>query len=88
VTGNRDPAHISTSFVEGSNLTIKMNMRRLTKLTKRLLKETGKHRHAFAIFTLHYNFCGVHQTFRVMPAMEAGLAGHIWEIDELVALID
>jgi hypothetical protein len=64
-----------------------MNMRRFTRLTNAFSKKLENHRHAFAIFAMHYNFCRVHQTLRVTPAMEAGLSDHVWELDELVGLI-
>jgi hypothetical protein len=88
VSGNPDPKHISTSFVERQNLTMRMGMRRFTRLTNGFSKKVDNLRHAVALHFMHYNFCRVHQTLRVTPAMEAGLAGHVWGIEELVGLLD
>jgi len=88
LAGNPDPKHISTSFVERQNLSMRMGMRRFTRLTNGFSKKLENHGHAVALYFLHYNFCRVHQTLRVTPAMEAGIATHVWEIKELVALLD
>jgi IS1 family transposase len=88
VIGNPDPEHISTSFVERQNLTMRMSMRRFTRLTNAFSKKLENLRHAVAIHYMHYNFCRVHKTLRVTPAMEAGLAHHIWSIEELIALLE
>jgi hypothetical protein len=87
VSGDPDPAHISTSFVERQNLTMRMSMRRFTRLTNAFSKKVENHAHNVALHFMHYNFCRVHQTLRVTPAMEAGLTDHVWEIEELVGLI-
>jgi IS1 family transposase len=87
-TGMPDPRHISTSFVERNNLTMRMNMRRFTRLTNAFSKKIENHAHSVALFYLHYNFVRVHQTLRVTPAMEAGIAQHIWSIEEIVALTE
>jgi len=79
---------ISTSYVERSNLTMRMNMRRFTRLTNAFSKKLANQKHGVAIYMIHYNFCRVHQTLRVTPAMEAGLSDHVWELEELVALLD
>lgn len=86
--GDPDPKHISTSFVERQNLTMRMSIRRFTRLTNGHSKKIENHCHAVAIHFAHYNFCRVHQTLRVTPAMEAGLADHVWELDELIAVLD
>jgi IS1 family transposase len=86
--GNPDPRHISTSFVERQNLTMRMSMRRFTRLTNAFSKKVENHEAAIALHFMHYNFCRVHKTLRVTPAMEAGLADHIWEIEELVGLLE
>ncbi|HEX4309558.1 MAG TPA: IS1 family transposase [Acidobacteriaceae bacterium] len=87
IQGDPDPKHVSTSYVERSNLTMRMSMRRFTRLTNAFSKKLDNHGHAVALHFIHYNFCRVHQTLRVTPAMEAGLTDHIWEIDELVSLL-
>ena len=72
VTGSPDPKHISTSFVERQNLTMRMHMRRFTRLTNAFSKKVEMHAHAVAIHFMWYNFAKIHQTLRVTPAMEAG----------------
>jgi IS1 family transposase len=86
LSGNPDPAHISTSFVERQNLTMRMSMRRFTRLTNGFSKKIENHEAAIALHFMHYNFCRVHKTLRVTPAMEAGLANHVWTVEELVAV--
>jgi IS1 family transposase len=88
VSGNPDPKHVSTSYVERQNLTMRMSMRRFTRLTNAFSKKVDNHRHAVALYFMYYNFCRVHQTLRVTPAMEAGLTDHVWTLEELVALMD
>jgi hypothetical protein len=85
--GTPDPAHISTSFVERSNLTIRMGMRRFTRLTNAFSKKLENHEHAFALFAMHYNFCRKHTT-RQTPAQACGLADHAWSVEELVGLLN
>jgi IS1 family transposase len=80
-------AHISTSFVERQNLTMRMSMRRFTRLTNGFSKKIENHEHAIAIHYMYYNFCRIHQTLRVTPAMQAGVADHVWELSEIVALV-
>ena len=87
VSGNPDPRHISTSYVERQNLSMRMGMRRFTRLTNGFSKKIDNHIAAIAIYFMHYNFCRVHQTLRVTPAMEAGLADHAWSVEELAGLI-
>lgn len=86
--GNPDPKHISTSFVERQNLSMRMGMRRFTRCTNAFSKKLENHCHAVALHFMHYNFCRVHQTLRVTPAMEAGLSDHVWGLEEVVALLD
>jgi IS1 family transposase len=88
LAGNPDPKHISTSFVERQNLTMRMSMRRFTRLTNGFSKKIENHEAAIALHFMHYNFCRIHKTLRVTPAMEAGLAGHVWSIEELVGLME
>src|SRR5271166_787912 len=73
VSGNPDPKHVSTSYVERNNLTMRMHMRRFTRLTNGHSKKIDNHRHAVALHYMYYNFCKIHQTLRVTPAMESGL---------------
>ena len=87
VSGDPDPAHVSTSYVERQNLSMRMGMRRFTRLTNGFSKKVDNHRHMIALYFLYYNFGRVHQTLRVTPAMEAGIAGHVWSIDEICALL-
>jgi transposase-like protein/IS1 family transposase len=84
VYGNPDPRYISTSHIERSNLTMRMQMRRLTRLTNAFSKKWEKLYAMLALYFGWYNFCRVHQTLRVTPAMEAGIADHVWEIGELL----
>lgn len=87
ITGDPDAEHISTSHVERSNLTMRMQMRRFTRLTNAFSKKIENHISALSLYFMYYNFCRVHQTLRVTPAMEAGIADHVWEIEEIVGLI-
>jgi hypothetical protein len=84
VFGEPTPKHISTSFIERQNLTLRMNMRRLTRLTNAFSKKLENLEAAVALHFAYYNFCRVHQTLRVTPAMQAGLSTHVWSIDELI----
>jgi IS1 family transposase len=87
VSGNPDPKHVSTSFVERQNLTMRMSMRRFTRLTNGFSKKIENHCHSIALYFMYYNFARVHQTLRVTPAMEAGLADHVWTVEEICALL-
>jgi IS1 family transposase len=87
LAGDPDPKHISTSFVERQNLSMRMGMRRFTRLTNGFSKKLENHGHAVALYFMHYNFCRVHKTLRVTPAMEAGLTDHVWELEELCGLL-
>jgi IS1 family transposase len=80
VSGNPDPKHVSTSYVERQNLTMRMSMRRFTRLTNAFSKKVENHCAAVALYFMYYNFCRIHQTLRVTPAMEAGLTDHVWTI--------
>jgi IS1 family transposase len=86
-TGSPDPKHISTSFVERQNLTMRMSMRRFTRLTNAFSKKLENHEAAIALHYMHYNYCRIHKTLRVTPAMEAGISGHVWSMEELVSLM-
>jgi IS1 family transposase len=87
LAGNPDPKHISTSFVERQNLSMRMGMRRFTRLTNGFSKKLENHGHAVALYFMHYNYCRIHKSLRVTPAMEAGLADHVWSIEELMGLL-
>ena len=88
IRGNPDPRHISTSIVERQNLTMRMSMRRFARLTNGFSKKVTNHAYAVALHFLHCNFARVHRTLRVTPAMEAGLANHVWSLEEIVGLLD
>jgi IS1 family transposase len=85
VTGNPKPRLISTSHIERQNLTIRMQLRRFTRLTNAFSKKLENMKAALALHFAHYNFCRIHQTLRVTPAMQAGIASHAWELSELLA---
>src|SRR5437660_9224538 len=87
VSGNPDPKHISTSYVERQNLSMRMGMRRFTRLTNGFSKKVQNHCHAVALYFVYYNFGRVHQTLRVTPCMEARLTDHVWSIEEICNLV-
>ena len=87
VTGQPDPKHISTSYVERQNLTMRMSIRRFTRLTNAFSKKIENHAAGVALYFMYYNFGRVHQTLRVTPAMEAGVSDHVWSIEEIVGLL-
>ena len=87
VTGNPDMAHVSTSYVERQNLTMRMSMRRFTRLTNGFSKKVENHAHAIALHFMYYNFGRIHKTLRVTPAMEAGVSDHVWSLEEIAALV-
>jgi IS1 family transposase len=84
VSGDPDPKHVSTSFVERQDLTMRMSIRRFTRLTNGFSKKIENHGHAVALHFMFYNFCRIHKTLRVTPAMEAGIADHVWTLEELI----
>ena len=88
VTGLPDPLHISTSYVERQNLTMRMSMRRFTRLTNAFSKKVLNLSAAIALHFVYYNFVRVHQTLKTTPAVASGLADHVWSIDEIVGLLD
>jgi len=88
VNGGPDLKHVSTSFVERQNLTMRMSMRRFTRLTNAFSKKVDNHWAAVCLHFMYYNFCRIHQTLRITPAMAAGVADHVWEVEELIALLD
>jgi transposase-like protein/IS1 family transposase len=85
ITGHPDPKMICTSHVERNNLTMRIFLRRLTRLTLGFSKKLENLKHAIALHFAYYNFCRVHRTLRVTPAMEAGIADHVWTLGELIA---
>jgi IS1 family transposase len=88
IMGKPDYAHVSTSICERQNLTMRMSMRRFTRLTNAFSKKVENHEHAIALYFMYYNFCRIHQSLRVTPAMEAGVADHVWSLEEVVSLLD
>jgi IS1 family transposase len=86
ISGMPDKRHISTSHTERHNLSMRMGMRRFTRLTNAFSKKLENHEHALALYFMYYNFCRIHQTLRVTPAMEAGITDHVWSLGELVSL--
>ena len=86
ITGDPDPDYISTSFVERQNLTMRMSMRRFTRLTNAFSKKVDNHKAAVALHFMHYNFARIHKTLRVTPAMEAGISDHVWSLSEIAGL--
>ena len=88
VEGKPDIAHVSTSYVERQNLTIRMSMRRFTRLTNGFSKKLENHVHALALYFAFYNFCRIHKTLRVSPAMAAGIADRLWSLEDIVTKID
>ena len=88
ITGEPNPKHTSTLYVECQNLTMRMSMRRFTRLTNGFSKKIENHMAAIAMHFMHYSFARIHKTLRVTPAMAAGVASHVWSIEEIVALTD
>ncbi len=88
VTGNPNKAHISTSFAERQNLTMRMSMRRFTRLTNAFSKKVENLQHAVSLHFMYYNFARIHKTLRVTPAMEAGISDHVWSLQEIAKLTD
>src|SRR5204863_5448828 len=86
IQGDPDPAHISTSYIERQNLTMRMRMRRFTRLTNGFSKKLENLAHSVAIHFMHYNFVRRHQTLRMPPALKAGITDHLWTLEEIVQL--
>jgi hypothetical protein len=87
LSGKPDPKYISTSYVERQNLSMRMGMRRFTRLTNGHSKKIENHGHQVALYFFHYNFCRIHSSLRVTPAIQAGLTDHVWSLEELCALL-
>jgi cell fate regulator YaaT (PSP1 superfamily) len=83
ISGSPAYKHISTSQTERQNLSMRMGMRRFTRLTNAFSKKVENHEHAVALYFMYYNFSRIHQSLRVTPAMEAGVADHVWDIKRL-----
>jgi len=88
IEGNPDRAHVSTSYVERSNLTMRMHMRRFTRLTNAFSKKVENHAFAVALHMMYYNFVRIHSKLRMSPAMAAGVSDRLWEIGDIVALVE
>lgn len=88
IKGWPDPAHVSTSYVERQNLSMRMGLRRFTRLTNAFSKKVENHIHALSIYFMHYNFVRIHQTLRCTPAMEAGVTDRLWSIEDMVGLLE
>lgn len=88
ITGNPSPHHVSTSFAERSNLTMRMHMRRFTRLTNAFSKKVENHAYAVALHFMYYNFVKLHSTLRVTPAMAANVTDRLWEIGDIVKLVE
>ena len=88
IEGKPDPKHISTSFSERSNLTIRMHARRFTRLTNAFSKKVDNHAHAVALHMMYYNFVRIHKTLKTTPAMAAGVTDRLWEVADLVKVLE
>jgi IS1 family transposase len=88
IEGNPDPAHVSTSYAERNNLTMRMHMRRFTRLTNAFSKKVENHAYAVALHMMYYNFVRMHSKLRVSPAMAAGVSNRLWEIGDIVKLLE
>ena len=88
VEGNPDPKHVSTSYVERNNLTMRMHMRRFTSLTNAFSKKVENHAYAVALHMMYYNFVWMHSKLRMTPAMAAGVSDRLWEIGDIVKLVE
>ena len=86
--GNPDDDRVCTSHVERQNLTMRMSIRRFTRLTNAFSKKIENHALSVALHYMHYNFVRIHKTLRVTPAMAAGISDHVWTIDEIVGLVE
>jgi IS1 family transposase len=87
-SGNPDPRHVSTSFVERHNLSMRMGMRRFTRSTNAFSKKIENHTHAISLYFMYYNFARIHQTLRMTPAMAAGVSDRVWTMKDIVALLE
>lgn len=88
ISGKPEYQHVSTSHAERQNLTMRMNMRRFTRLTNAFSKKVANHEAAIALHFMYYNFARIHQSLRLTPAMAAGISDHVWEVEEIVGLVE
>jgi len=88
VEGSPDPAHVSTSYAERQNLTMRMGMRRFTRLTNAFSKKVANHIHALALYFVHYNWMRIHKTLKVTPATAAGLTTKLMSWEDVIAIMD
>src|ERR1700687_6348047 len=88
IVGHPDPKHISTSYAERNNLNIRMHTRRMTRLTNAFSKKIDNHWHALALHFLYYNFVRIHQTLKMSPAMAAGSTKRLWEMKDVVEMLE
>jgi hypothetical protein len=88
VSGDPDPKRVSTSYVERHNLSMRMGMRRFTRLTNAFSKKIQNHAAMVAIYAVHYNFARIHKTLRITRSMAAGLSDHVWSLEEIVMMAD
>lgn len=88
VEGNPDPKHVSTSYAERQNLSMRMGMRRFTRLTNAFSKKVANHVHAISIYFMHYNFVRIHQSLRMSPAMAAKVSATLWSLEDVVRMVD
>jgi hypothetical protein len=88
IEGDPDPAHVSTSYAERNNLNVRMHSRRMTRLTNAFSKKVANHAHAMALHFLYYNFVRLHKTLRMSPAMVAGVTKRLWEMSDVVTMLE
>jgi hypothetical protein len=88
ITGNPDPRHVSTPYIERQNLTMRTAIRRSTRLTNAFSKKVENRAHSVAIHFMHYNFVRIHRSLRIIPAMAAGLTSTLWSLTDLVKIIE
>jgi hypothetical protein len=88
IEGNPDPAYVSTSYAERSNLNVRMHTRRFTRLTNAFSKKVENHAHSVALFAMYYNFARIHKTLGTTPAMAANITKRLWEIGDIVDMLE
>lgn len=88
VMGNPDPEHVSTSYIERQNLSMRMGMRRFTRQTNGFSKKVENHAYSVALYFMHYNFARIHRTLRVTPAMETGITNRLWTVEDIAGLLE